>query len=219
MVGGKPDFQEIPPDILNKSHRTFLTFPPDIFDVPLSIKSIKSKGKSITPIPLPLSLAVETVQEQPQTQVLPDEAKSERQATASATATAGRGNIVQMGTQQRREMRESRRWEAATREGIEAGVGAAAGRVMRTCGFTEARLLRVIVVAIEARLAADRTSEVAAVELAMVKAWNSVIASSELMRFSVTPRYFFTDGRWAASGMWPFDEQRLANHRRARVGT
>lgn len=89
-------------------------------------------------------------------------------------------------------------------------------RVMLACGFADRRLGLALV---SAMVLGEREGESCeAIAERMIAGWQSYLEADEFLRFKWGPRKFFLQGHWRDDRGWPWDQQRLADDRRARVG-
>lgn len=165
--------------------------------------------------PLPLLSAVEAV-ETAEKQKPPDECGGqgaavampreacdgrEEQATANATANA----------------REAKAWALLQTQGGDARMAAAAGRVMRACGWTDARLMPVILLAL-GRCVDDGTHTLEDAEHRMASEWATLLRNRHYLHYRVGEKKFIQRGWWLSQAAWPWDNQRIDRAREARVG-
>lgn len=211
-IGLARDDGEIPPDIssiptghFDHSHRTFC--PPLLIkecneverqQPPYSVGSFPKCGKVQKP---KLPGEGQSAGFEPHGQTRNGEGGAQRERT---TASA-RG--------------DRRAWARMEREAgmcEVAGVAVAAGSVMRACGFTDSRMLQVLVQAMQARLAEDRAAEVRDVEASMVRQWRDFCGiPTHALLWPMSAKKFFCDGIWARDAMWPIDWAKI---RRAGTG-
>jgi hypothetical protein len=91
--------------------------------------------------------------------------------------------------------------------------------VMDGCRFTDARLRPVIAAAMRtfARTNGQRRS-LEAVATLMVRNWSDYCAMGEFLRYTWSPKKFFSHGHWCNCDGWPIDQARVNMDRGARVG-
>lgn len=99
-----------------------------------------------------------------------------------------------------------------------AGVGAAAERVMRVCGWVNRRLKPMIAEAIV--LAAERGDAEGHAADRMIAMWRDLQRASDrgLLCYAISPRKFVAEAHWRTDAMWPYDRGKLAEMRQASVG-
>ena len=92
---------------------------------------------------------------------------------------------------------------------------------LRMTGTYGLRAQVAIVMAIDAECKrVDKSPESAAMEIAerMVQSWTDYLQVGTLLRFQWHPPKFFEGGHWADDRTWPWDQQRIAQQRNARIG-
>ena len=94
----------------------------------------------------------------------------------------------------------------------------AVDRVMRECGFSDARLASVIRLALSCELVREpgTADEVASL---MIRRWREYCQLGEYLRFTWSPKKFFAQGHWLNSEGWPLDQERIDRARGAAVGS
>lgn len=53
----------------------------------------------------------------------------------------------------------------------------------------------------------------------MLQAWPVFLHESDLMRYPIEAKKFYAEGIWADQRSWPWDQAKIEQFRRARVGT